>query len=136
MDNINTSFAFFPFSSPSRALDLPSQTYLMMRRSSTEEMACGRTRTKTKPCSQKSQKRIWRPSVIGKRPFSRLRSVTFSHYGPLTWQSRFLGLCIAPHGERNVDLHCSCWSITKSGRDYQVFLKKEISGRRKNEKSI
>lgn len=107
-------FAFFPFSHFSRARRPPSLTCLTMRRSLTEATARGRTRARTKPCSRKSRRRIWKPSASGKRPFSRLRSVTSSHHGFVSWKCRILALCLAQHDEGNAGLHCCRYSITKT----------------------
>lgn len=120
LENLYTSFAFFPFSPLSRALRPPSLTCLMMRRSLTEAMARGRARARTKPCSRKSRRRIWKPSASGKRPFSKLRSVTSSHHGFVSWECRILALCLAQR-EGKADLHRCQYSVAKNGESVKDF---------------
>lgn len=103
--------ACFPFSHHSRALGPPSLTYLIMRRSLTGEMARGRTRTRIKPCSRKSRRRIWKSSVNGKRPFSKLRLVIFSRHSLKSSKCRFLVLRFAQRDEGNADLYGCLHSI-------------------------
>lgn len=52
--------------------------------------------------------------------------------GLASWKCRFLVCCIAQCDKRNANSRGCLYIITRYRRDYQAFLKLELSDRRKN----